>query len=132
MLSFKNFPSKHIQPIPLNKINIRSDSKSFQIEEIQRDARLDRIDNYYFDLVNIINSKTKNGFKHKYKGDEIKDMYCDIFNVTKIPPNHSKKNDAIDAIAYYLTNVYKPRKTIDTSNVVIASKASFYTIDDDD
>lgn len=132
MLSFKQFPSKNVQPVSLSKINNISYSKSFQIEEIQRDARLDRIDDYFSKLNSIINSKTGSGYSSTYGGNEIKDIYRDIFNVTKIPRELSKKNDLIDEIVKYFKETYRPRNKIDTSNISIATKAVTYILDEDD
>ena len=132
MLSFKQYPSKHVQPLNLNVINTFSTNKSIEIEEIQRDARLDRIDSYRLNLGAIINSKTKSGVKSTYDGNQIKDMLYDILNTKKIPAKFSKKNDAIDEIVRYFTESYHPRKKVDTTNIGISNSIVTYIKDEDE
>lgn len=137
-LSFKFTQSKHVEPIELNKITILSNSKILDYNDVSTDPRLDRIDNYYKNLEQIIFSKK--GFKFdsgkfgrsKLKLDEIKAIYLDINNGEKIKSSMGK-NELIDEIDKFFREVYVPRKHVDVSKIEIKDEEiPFINNDDED
>lgn len=113
-ISFKEFNSdkRSVSSIPLNPITIVGTFQSLNQEDEIKRNRLDRIELYYTDLQEIVNSKV-GGISKKYNVSAIEGIYVLIFG-----KKGKNKNDNIDEIVkYYRT--YVPRLNNNKGNTII-------------
>lgn len=98
--------TKLVPSIPLNAITNVGMFQSLDQEDEAKKNRLDKIDEYYNDLHNIINSKVGGSYK-KYNVGDIAGIYLTIFGKKA----KTDKNTTIDEIVKWYKNKYIPRVT---------------------
>lgn len=124
-ISFNFQQPLNLKSVSLNPITIIGTFQSLnQDDEIKR-TRLDRIEQYYNDIQEIINSKVGSKVNGKYDVSSIETIYNLIFG-----KKGGRKNDNIDQIvAYYKTYVPRINNNNGSTIVDIAGGLKFSQVD---
>lgn len=111
-ISFKSHKLENLTPIPLSRITIIGTFQSLNQEDEIKRTRLDKIEEYYNDIQEIINSKV-GGCSKKYNVSSISSIYNLIFG-----KKGKNKNDDIDEIVKYYRS-YVPRINNNNGNTLV-------------